>query len=347
MSEITIKILSNDNFEIWDDLVQRAPQATVFHKLEWLKIIEKYTSSKLLLFTGSLGNQIVAAIPFFFYKKKIFPVFSSPIGSAMIQNLGPIIPDYNIIKQDKREYYFREFQKELDIYINHHFNPDSIEIITSPNLLDARPYIWNKYIITPKYNYIKNIKNLDEVWNGFKKQLRKNIESAKKSGVTIHEGSFNDFELIIQQLSQRLDKQELNFPTSKEYLIDVYQNFYPDNLRIFIAQYHGESITGIIVLTFKNRLSIWVGATQTGLKGVYPVDLLQWEIIKWGNKNGYEFCEILGANIPTISYFKSRYNFDLDIYYHVHKTHLLLRILTQLMTYKIFINKLIKNYKLY
>ena len=82
---------------------------------------------------------------------------------------------------------------------------------------------------------------------------------------------------------------------------------------------HEEPITGIIVTTYRDKISIWVGATQTDLKGIYPVDLLQWKIIEWGNKNGYKYCEILGANMPSISYFKSRYNFDLEIYFYVRK----------------------------
>jgi len=332
MSEIVIKVLQNGESGIWEDLIQRSPQATPVHTLEWLKIIEKHTQSKLYIFAGYLGNQIVAAIPFFYQKRGFLKTFSSPIGSAMIQNLGPIIPDYDIIKQDKREYYFREFQKELDNYINKNFKPDSIVIITAPNLLDARPYIWNKYAVSPKYNYIKNIENLEGVWSGFKKQLRKNIESAKKVGITVDEGDFDDFKFIVERLSRRLDEQELSFPTSKEYLIDVYQRFFPDNLKIFVAKCQGNPITGIIVLAYKDKLSIWVGATQTELKGIYPVDLLQWNIIEWGNKNGYKFCEILGANMPSISYFKSRYNFDLEIYYSVKKSRGILRILNAIQS---------------
>jgi len=327
MSEITIKELSDDNFHIWDNLVERSPQSTLIHNLNWLKVIEKHTGSKLYLIVGYLGNQIIAGIPFFLSEKKFFKKISSPIGSAMVQNLGPIIPDYDIIKQDKKEYYFREFQNELDIYLNRRFNPNLIEIITAPNLSDARPYIWNGYTVTPKYNYLKNIENLNDVWVGFKKQLRKNIEGAKKAGISIDEGNQDDFKFIIQLLSERLNDQELDFPTSKEYLIEIFNSFYPDNLKIFIAKENSNPITGIIVLVFKNKISIWVGATQTELIGVYPVDLLQWEIIQWGNNNGYKFCEILGANIPTISYFKSRYNFDLSIYFSVQKTRGVLRIL--------------------
>jgi len=319
MSEITIKILNEYEYGIWDEIVQRSPQATAVHKLEWLKIIERHTKSKLYLFVGYLGNQIVAAIPFFYHKSFILKIISSPIGPTMVANLGPILPDYDMLKQDKREFYFREFQNELDRYIAKNIKPDSIFILTGPNLLDTRPYIWNNYVVTPKYNYKKNIENLDEIWGGFKKQLRKNIEGAKNAGIVIEEGSLDEYKFIINLLSKRLDDQELAIPISKEYLIDIYNRFHPENLKIFIAKNNGVPITGIIVLCYSNTLSIWVGATQVGSKGLYPVDLLQWKIIEWGNKNGYKYCEILGANMPSISYFKSRYNFDLEIYFSVKK----------------------------
>lgn len=85
------------------------------------------------------------------------------------------------------------------------------------------------------------------------------------------------------------------------------------------AEYEGEQASGIIFFTYKDRVTIWAGATRSSLKGLYPVDLLQWRIIEFANRNGFKYCEILGANMPTISYFKSRYNFDLDIYYYVKK----------------------------
>jgi lipid II:glycine glycyltransferase (peptidoglycan interpeptide bridge formation enzyme) len=116
-----------------------------------------------------------------------------------------------------------------------------------------------------------------------------------------------------------LDDQEIAFRTSKNYLLDLYNRFYPENLKVFIARLHGEPVTGIIVTAYRDKLSIWVGATQTDLKGIYPVDLLQWKILEWGNRQGYRDCEILGANVPSISYFKSRYNFDLEIYFEAKK----------------------------
>lgn len=333
MSDIEIREFKIDEYKMWDELVGNSPQGTIFHSSDWLKAVERHTNSKLYLFVGYLGDETVAAIPLFYHKNFFLKILSSPVGSTMIQNLGPIIPNYDDLKQDKREFYFREFQKELDKFIYSKINPHAITITTSPNLIDARPYIWTDYQVTPMYNYIKNITNLDLIWNGFKKQLRKNIVNAKKTGVEIEEGDLNSYKFIIQSLSMRLEEQESKLSASNEYMLDLYHTLHPNNLKVFISKYKGKQVGGIIFTTYKDKVSIWVGATQANLKGIYPVDLLQWKIIEWGHENGFKYCEILGANMPSISYFKSRYNFDLDIYYSVEKSNAMFKIVTNI--YKI------------
>jgi len=319
MSKIYISELKDNEYAKWNELVEISPHSTIFHNLDWLKIVEKHTNSKLYLFVGYLGDEVIGAIPFFYENKYLFKYLSSPPSSAMIQNLGPIIPNYENLKQDKREHYFRDFQKELDNYILSKMRRCSISIISPPNLIDARPYIWTNYQTTPRYNYIRDIQNLDLVWGGFKKILRKNILNSERNGIEIEEGEFDSYNLILKSLSMRLEEQESKLPVSSAYMLDLYHRFSPKNLKIFIARHNKEQVSGIIFLTYKDKLSIWVGATRANLKGLYPVDLLQWEIIKWGNENGFKYCEILGANIPSISYFKSRYNFDLEIYFYAVK----------------------------
>ena len=326
MPDIKIRELKEEECKIWDELVESSPHGTIFHKLEWLKTVERHTNSKLYLLIGYLGNEIIAAIPFFYHRQYLFKMLSSPIASAMIQNLGPIIPNYDDLKQDKREFYFREFQKELDKYIYSRIKPHAVTVVTSPNLIDVRPYIWTNYQVIPKYNYVKSIENLDRIWEGFKKQLRKNIVNAEKKGVEFEEGDLDSYNSIIESLSMRLEEQELELPVSDEYMLDLYHMFYPDNLRVFISKYEGKQVSGIITTTYKDKISIWVGATRAKLKGLYPVDFLQWKIMEWGNKNGFKYCEIFGANYPSISYFKSRYNFDLNLYYSVKKKSSLVKI---------------------
>lgn len=333
MSKITIQELNEDDFKKWDAIVDRSPQGTIFHSFKWLKIIEKHTSSQLYLVAGYSGNEPIAAIPFFYRKRGFFNIVSSPMGTTLIPHLGPVFPDYTLHKQYKREFYFREFQKELDGFLIQNLKPDSISIITSPNLLDVRPFIWNDYQVIPKYNYIKDITNLDTVWNGFKKELRKNIEKVKNEGYIVEQAGLEGYEFIAQSISHRFDEQEMEFSVSNEYLLDIFNAFYPDNLQIFIVKIAGKPISGIVVIRFRDTFSLWIGATQAGIKGIYPVDFLQWKIIEWGKMNGYQKCEISGANVPSISYFKSRYNFDLEIYYSVKKNLGIYRNLNPMLSY--------------
>jgi hypothetical protein len=333
MSKITIRALKEDEFTLWDGIVERSPQGTIFHTREWLTIIAKHTHSQLFLLVGYIGNEPVAAIPFFYRKRSLFNIVSSPMGSTLVPHLGPIFPDYDMHKQHKREFHFREFQKELDEFLRQNLKPDSISIITSPNLLDVRPLVWNDYQVIPKYNYIKDITNLDDVWNGFKKELRKNIEKVEHEGYVVEQAGLEGYQFITKSVSQRFDDQEMEFSASNEYLLDIFNAYYPDNLQIFIATNKGEPISGIVVTLFKKTIHLWIGATQTSIKGIYPVDFLQWKIIEWGNMNGYEKCVNIGANVPSISYFKSRYNFDLEIYFSVKKTLGFYRIFNPLLSY--------------
>ncbi|WP_042705934.1 GNAT family N-acetyltransferase [Methanomicrobium mobile] len=315
MSTVTIKILNENEKERWDDIVKRSPHSTPVHLYDWLKIIETYTNTKLYLFVGYIGDEIVAAIPLFYSKKHFFKILSSPPANVVIQNLGLIIPEYNSLKQDKREYYFREFMTEFNKYLAKTIKPDVVSIVTPPGLVDARPYNWNNYIVTPKYNYVCDISDLEIVWKNFKKTLRKNIEKASKLKFSIEEGDIYEYIKIYEFVVKRLSDQGRDATTPCEYFRSLYQTISKDTLKNFVAKLDGEVVTGIIVFGYHEKISIWVGATQVNMPGLYPVDLLQWEIIKWASDHGYKYCEILGANTQSISYFKSRYNFDLEIYY--------------------------------
>ena len=56
-----------------------------------------------------------------------------------------------------------------------------------------------------------------------------------------------------------------------KYLHTIYQKFYPDNLKIFVAEYNGQRVSGCYYLVFKNGLYLWVGIPKTGLAGISPM----------------------------------------------------------------------------
>ena len=324
MSEIKTRILEREEYPLWDEIVQQSPQGTLFHTTPWLLLAERHSKTKLILIIGTIGEKVIAGLPFFYRNRGIFRKIYSPVGSSMIHTLGPIYPEYLELKQYKREHYLRNFHSELHQYVYSELRPDTYSVITSPPSRDIRPFLWDGYNVSPRYNFIIDIRDPEMIWSNFKRELRKSIKKTEDFGVVIEEGGKEDYINIISSVTKKIDNEE-SFP-KKELINDLFQVFWPENFKIFIAKYNEETVGGIIALAFNNRLSAWYGGMKYDLQGVYPTDLLIWRSMEWGKSHDFQYFENFGANIPAISYFKSRYNFDLNLYFHISRKSKLLQL---------------------
>lgn len=172
----------------------------------------------------------------------------------------------------------------------------------------------------PRFNYIIDLgKGIDCLWKQFKGSLRKKINTAEEKGVSVEEGSKKDLEYIYKYYYETFESQGLGINFSKEYLFDVYDAFYPHNLKVFVARYQGEFASGMIATCFRNIFSDWRSCVFPDLKTIPSNDLLHWETMKWAINNGFKYYEITWANTPRLNPFKSKYNPDLSIYFSATK----------------------------
>jgi len=321
--EVELKIAKNEDSEEWDKLVENSPHGTIFHTWKWLKIAEKHTNSKLYPIIGYKGTKPVGIYPFFLIRKKGVKLLFSPPPKTLLLYLGPTFSDFQKLKQSMKESLFMEFQTEVDNFITSKLKGNYIRIRTSPGLLDSRPLRWAGYHVEPLYTYVMDLtKGTDNIWNGFNKELRRNINKAQKEDIKVEEGSKEEIYIINELLRQRFEEQ--GYRSSKDYyrsyLSDVYEAFYPQNLRIFVAKYSGEIITGQIAICYSDKISLWAGSPKTNILRGTPNDLLQWEIIKWACKHGFRQYEIMDAgDDPRLRHFKAKFNPELVPWYSAVK----------------------------
>ena len=180
---------------------------------------------------------------------------------------------------------------------------------------------WSGYSVEPYYTYrIDLTRGIDYVWERFDKSVRRVINQSQEEGLTIRMGDKEDLEFIHDSLYKRYIEQGLNPTDYKKYLHAIYQKFYPDNLKIFVAEYKGQKISGCFFLCFKNIIYFWVGLPKTDLAGLSPNDVIQWEAIKWAQTNGFNYYELMDmGDDPRLRHFKSKYNPDLVIWYSATK----------------------------
>lgn len=305
----------------WNTVIENQRLGTIFHTWKWLKLLEKYTNSKLYSIVGLKGDTIIGIYPLFYQKKSLLNFVFSPPPYVAVPYLGPAIVDYDKLKQDKKEFIFWEFQKKVDEYLKYELRPTYIQISLTSDLLDTRPFKWAGYNVEPKYNYIFDLsKGADSLWANFKKNLRQNINRAKRRGIYAEESSKKeDLEWIFETTMKRYNEQGKVFYPSKDYLLDLYDTFYPQNMKIFVAMYNGEVVSGLVDLYYKNKVVSWLGNIKVNLKRVTPNEVLQWEAIKSAIEHDMKYYIEMGANTKRLCAYKSKYNPDLLLSFSAKK----------------------------
>lgn len=314
---LILKLADQTQSQEWDNVVMSSSHGTIFHTWKWLKCVEKHTRCNFLPIFAFNESQLVAIYPVFLQKKSVFNLALSPPAKSYLLYLGPVIADYDSMKQNKRENLQMSLQERVNEYLFSTFGCKYIRICTSPGLIDSRFFTWNGFLVHPQYTYRINLsRGIDEIWGSFDRKLRVDINRATKEQVIIKQGDLNDLLSISASLSKRFVEQGYVPNDYRTYLTDLYQEFYPEHMKIFIAVYNGERVGGMISLCFKRIMYLWIGIPKSTLKGISPNDLVQWEAIKWAHENHFEFYEEMdGGDNLRLQNFKSKYNPDLHIWY--------------------------------
>jgi hypothetical protein len=185
------------------------------------------------------GKTLIGIYPIFLRMKGFIKLAFSPPPRAYQLYLGPVIKDYEILKQDKKESIMVYIQEEVDRFLFSKLKCNYVRIRSTPGLFDSRPFKWAGYQIEPHYTYRVNLsEGVNNVWEQFDRKLRVDINKAIREGVTVEEGNKEDIEFIHTSLSRRYIEQGFTPSDHREFLLELYTRFYPENMKIFIARYN-------------------------------------------------------------------------------------------------------------
>ena len=317
-----LKIASDNDQQIWDSVVERSSNSSLFHTWKWLRLVEKYTNfdneqkrSSCTFYPVLLMEKgcPVGLFPLFIVKKFGFNFCYSPPTNMEMLYLGPLFPDIHAMKQEKKQIFLIDVQKTVDRFIKKNLRSKYIQINTPPGFDDCRPYKWGGYAAVPRYTYHIDLgEDCGMHWKNFNRSLRYYIEKARKEGITVSDGDKED-EFHIYTLLKNNDR----IKAPKEFIDELYDLFYPDHLKVFIAKIGPERLSGILTLMHKDKVQFWVGSPRCSYKGLSPNELVLWESIRWAGEHGYKIFEIMGADDYSLFPFKRKFNGKLIPYYQM------------------------------
>ncbi|WOF16347.1 aminoacyltransferase [Methanoplanus sp. FWC-SCC4] len=319
--EIILKVASEKDTELWDNIVESSPQGSIFHTMKWLKIAEKYSDCRLIPVIGYNNTVPIAILPLFYKKKLLLRMVFSPPPHVGIMYLGPVFVDYDSLKQNKKEIYYEKFQNELDKFIQQELRANYISIFLPPNLPDPRPFKWAGYEVEPTYDYHIDLScGIEQIWQNFKKKIRVDVKKSLKQGVILEEGEHEEIDAINALLVKRYDDQNRQLSLPKEYLHEIYDSF-GDNVKVTVAKFDGKIVTGSIKLQYKDEVLSWIGSTKPYFDlSPSPNSLLSWEEIKEASeKNICHYIRMGTAGNQRLHSHFSKFDPDLRLRFNVKK----------------------------
>lgn len=293
---VEIRIADTDNEEEWDAIVSQSSLGTLFHAWKWLKITEKHTDTKLYPLIGVKNNIPVGVIPLFFKKKGPVRMIFSPPPHVSLPYLGPVLAEYDRLKQEKREQNYVHFQNAVECFINNNLKAHYISISLPPSLQDPRPFAWAGYTIEPDYDYSVDVSiGTENLHNSLDRYKRRGLRKAKDMGMVFEPGTRKDCEKILDLMDWRYAQQRKILTASKEYFLDILDN-YKDTIKIFSVIVEHETVTGIICFPYRDSLYAWFGYAKPK-NPIYPSpnEFLHGEMVRYAFEHGFHYYTIIGA----------------------------------------------------
>ena len=138
----------------------------------------------------------------------------------------------------------------------------------------------------------QQLANMKEKW-------RYNIRLAQRKGVKIRRGHGPEdiqlFHTLLQETSER-DQFFIHAVDHFEYILSLFER--DDNAALFLAEYEGKAIAGIIVMRCGDWCWYRYGASSSQARHVMPNHLLQWTGLQWGREHGCTHYNFMG--IPAV-----------------------------------------------
>lgn len=140
----------------------------------------------------------------------------------------------------------------------------------------------------------------DELFSNLKSKTRYNVRLAGKKGVQIIEDSSREgLQVYLDILQETIDRQGF-YAHDPDYFLKMWQQLNDGNMmRIFHAVYDNTTLASWIIFKLHDKIYYPYGASRNLHRDVMASNLLMWEVILYGKRQGCHTFDMWGALGPN------------------------------------------------
>ncbi len=262
----------------WNGFIERHPFGLIYHLSEWKRLIEScFGHMRGHYFVLNGNGEFTAALP-------VYEVKSWILGNRLVSIPYATICDPLVSNRSEFETLLgaaKKLSRQLDSkYIE-------VRVLNSTGLLGQSPEK-NSF----KCHYLNLETDLKTIEKNFHHSLRQKLRKVSRSGLTLKVADDEKYIRAFFRLNI-MTRKRLGLPPQPCKFFDMlWDIFYPDKIRLLIAEHQEKAIAAVLLYVFKDRVSAEFTATDWNYINMNPVHFLYWETIKWAHASGYKVFDL-------------------------------------------------------
>lgn len=305
----------------WDDLMERWDSSSIYHKSGWIIAAERAFRWPCIRVVATERGQPVLAFPLFRVRFGPLAAVISPPPSLGMEFLGPVVTD-EILTMVRNESRRLDLLTSALTYIQKEFRHSLSYVRLTPAFHDARAFKWAGYRVQVFYTYVLDLANgLESLFESFHPKVRGDIHRAEKR-LEVRPGGKDVCANLHDFASERLRAQGLEFGPSRAYLLHLYDLLGPSRFQP-LGAYTASGLEAAAIVTFDNRRAgLWQHVTAPNSSHLPLTTALVWHALKLAADRGCSELELVGADIPRLVAYKSKFGPALRQFYEASKASL-------------------------
>jgi hypothetical protein len=313
MDEIEVRELVPSEYKEWDLIVEKAQCGTLFHTSEWLEICRDALSKDLKIYGCFRKGELVGGCPLFVKNiRGILKVASS--NCRMTSYSGPLIKESASSRAGKQAQETHEILNPLREFLCRQ-GFDSIHLTFAPGFEDIRPFTWNGWDSAVHYTHYLNLK--EDIDNNLSTERKAELKAATEAGLKTR--AWNDPETYYRLLSLAHEKQNIKPPLPGEFFERVFKLIQEKDIGyMFVSETpEGEAVAAHLNLYGKKCAVIWTSTLNPDFGHLGPIALLYNNEFLDLKSRGFNFMNVMAANVPSFVDFIMGFSPELIPYYSV------------------------------
>ncbi|MCD6117679.1 FemAB family PEP-CTERM system-associated protein [bacterium] len=278
-----IAILKKEQDVLWKEYIEKNPETTFFHKIEWRDLVVDLFGFTPYYLIATDGNVF----------KGVLPLFLTPHGLFQKKMVSVPFAVAGGVCGDDRETEKALIKKAIELTKSK--GADFLELRNfnhkPGNLTQSSPY----------FTFMLKLPDDSEIiWKSMHNEMRRCVRRSREYGITLDldNKDIKGFYSIYAGAHRFLGTPPAGF----KWIYEVFSRF-PENHRIANAYIDGKVIATILVREYKDTIGAVFGHVIRDYRNMYPLYLLYWSLIEEGCKKGFKKFDF-GRSIEESGTFK-------------------------------------------